>query len=333
MASSATETTGTAKVQKEATTTSAESGLRNENRDDGPDAQDRAMVDDEEVIFGGVKMSALLTDKLAERLEEAFTTNVQSLPMLRDPEPLLKKLREAYLLNVDLVEDICARRIFSLTPFVSAKRRQEVLELLTSFESVEAIRAAAKEEQQKFVLRQQQHTEDSVKPIFDESEKPPSSVSEKDVEDLRRTILSMEKKLEKSKALLKQKKKDLHDLASATKLCKMATETSVNQVHDTMTALTVGASSLQQAEEQGREYINEHKRVSEEPKEEGGDADALLIDVSAAVRRKRSKMTLEERFENDMNDPNQPLREIKTIAELKDGPHQRILVEENSSPS
>ncbi|KAL7576052.1 hypothetical protein ACA910_000837 [Epithemia clementina (nom. ined.)] len=251
-------------------------------------------------------MSAVLADKLAKRLEESFATNVHNLPMLRDPEPLLKRLKDSYMINVDLMEELCARRIFAVAPFVSTKRREHVLKLFPTFESVDAIRAAAKEQQKEHqtVLEEKQREVDAIQPIFDGQNSPPKA-SQKDVDDLRETILSLQNKLEKSKIQLKNNKQRLKELTEATELCKMALETSISPIHDTMTALAMGASSLDQVEEQGCEYINEQKRLREENDQEIDVEEALLIDVTSAAGRKRTKMTLDERCTNDFGQQQQ----------------------------
>ena len=290
------------------------------NKNEKCDARDapESMVD-EEAVFGEI-MSTVVADRLAERLELSFATNVHNLPMLRDPEPVLKRLKEAYILHVDLVEQLCSRRIFSISPFVSRKRREEVLRLLIPTDSAQRNIVAIDGDQQEKNLETKKTV--AIQPIFADNENPPPVVTQKGNDDLQKELVALQRKLEKSKSQLRNLKNELKDLSKVNKLCKMATETSVTPIHDSMTALAMGASSLQQFEEKGRDYINKHKRLQEESNDE-----TLVVDVQAPQRRKRSKMSREERYAEDFKQEG----EVATISDLDECPHHRLLVEDYST--
>jgi len=271
---------------------------------------------DDEIDLFQAPMSARVADKLANRLQESFQTNVENLPMLRDADLLIKQLKDSYLVHVDVLEQYCYERIFAVKPFATAKQSRQIIDHCNKYKSVDDVEIPSPEEQQN-VLDSRKATAQ----VASNEDIRSGSVSPEILKNMQKEIVLLRKELSKVKSKREKLQQRLSSVEQARKIAGMASQANVSIVHDSLTAVVLGASSLAECDDSGKEYLESMKRGEDE--EVSVD---LAVDVSEALRRKRLKMmTLEERYEEECQQTN-----LKACFE-EDGPHRRLLVV-NESP-
>ena len=87
--------------------------------------QQEAETNPGQVLFGS--MNSELSDALAESLHKAILKGVESLPLLQQTLPLIKRIETPFLKCVDVMEEYARRNIFSLQG-IPLKRQQVIVQ-------------------------------------------------------------------------------------------------------------------------------------------------------------------------------------------------------------
>ena len=273
---------------------------------------------DEEALFGA-SMSTQLADELAQSLEGYFSTNVPTLPMLLHPDVLLKRLRNSYLLHVDILEHYCQNRIFAIAPFVSKKRRISIAQELKRYGSSQEVTILSTKEQEKLLQEQEQSAITNDKFSLEESSAMEGIASEA-VEQMKQETLLLQKRLQRAQQKRATMKKRLDSLSMQESLTEMGTKQNIPDIHSSLLLVATQKTRLNGLELAKIQLLEEegHFLFNTSNDKRGHDQTDILrdmvIDVGGELRRKKNKtMSLEERYEQD-----------KQMWE-KDGPYRRLV--------
>ena len=246
-----------------------------EQKNDDDDDDD---CDESTTIFDKDFNATSIADHLSSRLEQAFTSSVAQLPMLRQPNVLLQRLRHSYLRNVDIFEVYCSRNLFTLDKLSSSnskRLRQRVVQLFREikhssdvvfpsvFQNDDNNKTSAAAVVHPLVLPEQAaNNNDGSPPLL-------ASADGAELQALQDEITTLRERLVTAQQTRGDLRRSLDEIEQAERLADMALEALAAQtqgqqqldhrkLHDSMTAVAVGAQGLLLYEQQGRDHLLEH---------------------------------------------------------------------------